>query len=60
MIDNFKGDNAQLISCIRSLLELDADNALVPHGVGGHAMALLTAAAVRLQNSVKLTEFVES
>jgi hypothetical protein len=44
----FRGDNANLIRSIEALLELDAEGALVPHGVGGHARALLSAAAVRL------------
>jgi len=46
--DQFRGDNAALVSNIRALLDLDAKGALVPHGVGGHARALLSAAAARL------------
>lgn len=46
--DDFRGDNARLRDCIRALLDLDADGALVPHGVGGHARALLSAAYCRL------------
>ncbi len=46
--DTFNGNNAQLISCIKALLEMDADGILRPHGVGGHARGLLSAAAVRL------------
>jgi hypothetical protein len=48
MKDQFKGDNAKLISAIAALLDLDAKGALVPHGVGGHARTMLEAAAVRL------------
>lgn len=46
--DNFKGSNATLVGAIQALLSLDAANALTPHGVGGHARTLLTAASVRL------------
>jgi hypothetical protein len=49
LADNFRGDNDQLCSCIEALLELDAANALVPHGVGGHARGLLASAAARLR-----------
>ncbi|MGQ3178856.1 MAG: hypothetical protein ACT6SC_14765, partial [Blastomonas fulva] len=48
MTDDFKGDDAHLVSCIESLIALDADGALVPHGLGGHARGLLSAAAARL------------
>jgi hypothetical protein len=46
--DGFNGDTPHLIRCIHALLNMDAKGALVPHGVGGHARALLTAAASRL------------
>lgn len=46
--DGFNGDTPHLIACIEALLVLDAKGALVPHGVGGHGRALLTAAASRL------------
>lgn len=52
--DDFSGDNAQLIECIKALLALDAKGALVPHGLGGegsHAVRLLSAAACRLSAS---------
>lgn len=52
MTDNFRGDNANLIASINALLELDAEGALVPHGIGGHARALLSAAASRLSASI--------
>ncbi|MCA7976776.1 hypothetical protein LGM57_10635 [Burkholderia cepacia] len=48
LTDTFRGNDAQLVSNIKALLELDADGALVPHGVGGHARTMLSAAAVRL------------
>jgi predicted esterase len=48
MTDTFNGDNARLIESINALLELDASGSLVPHGVGGHARQLLSAAAARL------------
>ena len=46
--DTFQGDDAKLRDSIAALLALDADNALVPHGIGGHARGLLSAAWVRL------------
>lgn len=48
MIDDFNGDNERLIACIEALLDLDEAKALVPHGIGGHARGLLSAAGVRL------------
>ncbi|WP_315127019.1 hypothetical protein [Comamonas antarctica] len=49
--DEFRGDTAALVRNITALLELDAEGALVPHGVGGHARGLLAAAAARLSVS---------
>ena len=46
--DTFRGDTPSLVRNILALLELDAEGALVPHGVGGHARGLLSAAATRL------------
>lgn len=46
--DDFRGDDAQLVSCIKALISMSDAGALVPHGIGGHARALLSAAAVRL------------
>lgn len=46
--DEFRGDTPSLVRNIIALLELDAEGALVPHGVGGHARGLLSAAAARL------------
>lgn len=51
MTDTFNGDNARLIESINALLELDAAGSLVPHGIGGHARQLLSAAAARLTAS---------
>lgn len=48
----FNGDNRLLIESIRALLRLDAAGAIVPHGVGGHARTLLTAAANRLERAL--------
>lgn len=45
---SFKGDNAKLVDSIKSLLALDSQGALVPHGVGGMARQLLESAAERL------------
>ncbi|WP_245157927.1 hypothetical protein [Burkholderia multivorans] len=51
LTDTFRGDDASLVRNIKALLDLDAEGALVPHGVGGHARALLSAAAARLAAS---------
>jgi hypothetical protein len=48
MLDTFRGDNAHLVQSIEALLELNTAEALWPHGIGGHAAALLASAAVRL------------
>lgn len=48
MNDNFRGDTAALIRSINSLLDLDADGAIVPHGLGSHARVLLESASIRL------------
>jgi hypothetical protein len=47
-VDEFNGDTPHLIRCIEALLSLDASGSLVPHGIGGHARTMLSAAAVRL------------
>lgn len=46
--DEFRGDNEHLRACIKALIEMNDDNALVPHGIGGHARALLAASYHRL------------
>jgi len=48
LTDNFDGDNAHLIRSIEALIALNDKGALAPHGIGGHARALLSSAAVRL------------
>lgn len=47
--DTFRGDDKSLIASIEALIALDAEGALRPHGLGGHARDLLSAAAVRLR-----------
>jgi hypothetical protein len=46
--DDFNGSTDGLIRSIMALLDLDAAGVLKPHGVGGHARKLLSAAAARL------------
>jgi len=46
--DDFNGDTPHLIRCIEALLRIDKAGALFPHGIGGHARTLLSAAACRL------------
>jgi hypothetical protein len=55
--DTFNGDNKKLASCITALLKLDASGALVPHGIGGHARALLEASAARLMTQYQAEPF---
>lgn len=50
LADDFDGDNAHLVHCIEALISLSDKGALVPHGIGGHARTLLSAAAVRLSD----------
>lgn len=47
--DDFNGDNEHLRRCIRALIELNDDGCIVPHGIGGHARALLSASYHRLK-----------
>lgn len=49
ILDTFRGDSFQLIDSIKSLVELDIENALVPHGIGGLARSLLSSSAIRLE-----------
>lgn len=49
--DAFNGDNDALLRSIEALLAMDADGALVPHGIGGLARSLLGAAASRLERA---------
>lgn len=48
IVDDFNGDNAALKSSIAALLSFDRDGKIVPHGIGGHAHKLLSAAYRRL------------
>jgi hypothetical protein len=48
--------HADLIGQIEALLRLDASNALVPHGIGGHARELLTRAVAALTAPVRAAE----
>jgi hypothetical protein len=56
LADDFNGDTPKLISCIEALLALDASGSLVPHGIGGHARKLLSAAAVRLATPARASD----
>lgn len=46
--DTFNGDNEHLRSCIKALIQLNDDGCLVPHGIGGHARALLASSYHRI------------
>jgi hypothetical protein len=46
--DTFRGDTELLRRSIAALLEFDAKGTIAPHGIGGHAYTLLSAAYVRL------------
>ncbi|WP_186183132.1 hypothetical protein [Burkholderia gladioli] len=48
LTDDFRGDDSNLVRSIEALINLNDEGALVPHGIGGHARGLLSAAAVRL------------
>lgn len=49
--DEFNGDNEHLVQCINSLLAMDAQGVMAPHGIGGHARTLLSSAASRLSGT---------
>lgn len=51
--NNVFGSCDVLLSSISALLGLDACDALVPHGIGGHARTLLTASADALQSQAE-------
>lgn len=51
LTDMFQGDDAALIRSIEALIAMNDNGALVPHGIGGHARSLLSAAAVRLSSA---------
>lgn len=46
--DNFRGDNAHLRHSIKAMIEMSDDDCLVPHGLSGHARALMAAAYHRI------------
>ncbi|MGN4188740.1 hypothetical protein ACS0Y6_11490 [Burkholderia gladioli] len=48
LTDDFRGNDANLVRSIEALIALNDEGALVPHGIGGLARVLLSAAAVRL------------
>lgn len=48
MTDKFQGTDEELIQSAKALLELDASGTLVPHGIGGHARAIILAFIERL------------
>ena len=49
VIDDFNGDNAKLIESARALISLSDSGSLAPHGIGGHARAILSAFIVRTE-----------
>lgn len=46
--DEFKGGNAHLCESIKALIKMNDDGILVPHGIGGHARAMLASCYHRL------------
>ena len=51
--DTFNGDNDHLCRSIEALIRLNDDDALFPHGIGGHARKLLAASYHRLRQNVE-------
>lgn len=49
IVDDFNGDNAKLINSARALISLSDSGSLAPHGIGGHARAILSAFIVRTE-----------
>jgi hypothetical protein len=58
--DTFNGSLETLFGATEALLELDASNSLIPHGIGGHARRLLNALAARLWNAASLRQRLEA
>lgn len=52
--DNFRGDNNNLKSSIKSLIQLSDEKSLVPHGLGGHARKLLASAYHRIPDESEI------
>lgn len=50
--DTFRGNDERLCQCIEALIKLNDEDALVPHGVGGHAREMLVAAYHRLNDRI--------
>lgn len=46
--DTFNGDNEHLRASIKALISLNDSDSLVPHGLGGHARALLASSYHRI------------
>lgn len=57
--DDFRGDTVHLLNCAKALLELDDENALIPHGLGGHAKNIINALAARLTASLPTIEQID-
>ena len=53
ILDEFRGDDEHLRQCIKALIKMNDDGVLVPHGIGGHARALLAASYHRLVNQAE-------
>jgi hypothetical protein len=49
IVDDFSGDDVMLKDSIQALIRMHDSDSLVPHGIGGHARALLAACYHRLQ-----------
>jgi hypothetical protein len=47
--DTFKGSDTLLCDCIEALIEAELHGSLVPHGIGGHGLKLLSACYCRLK-----------
>lgn len=55
--DEFRGDTEHLRASIKALIEMEDDGVLVPHGIGGHARALLASSYHRLPKPKARGEF---
>lgn len=49
IVDDFNGDNAKLVESARAMISLSDSGSLAPHGIGGHARAILSAFIVRTE-----------
>lgn len=57
--DTFQGDDARLIASVESLIAMDLDGVLVPHGIGGTGRSLLASLASRLRILNEVMEHVD-